>query len=476
MNVESLEKYRAQRRSFAGARILVVDDEVTIRMILRQFLEHANFSVIEVTSGAAALQALNDDQFELMLLDVLMPDMHGLEVLKAVRQKYSIAQLPVIVVTVNEESTDIVKALSLGASDYIVKPIAFDVLRARIETHLSYSRAEAELRKARGVLERRVEERTADLRALNESLEKEITDRILIEEALRESHKFLNAIIEGAPDFIFARDLEGRYTVINNAAARAVGKPVNDIIGRTNFDILAPELARKLDNEDQKVLKSGGTHSFEQSMEVEGSLRIILTTEYVHRDSEGNLKGILSIGRDITEQKKAEEKIRHQANHDELTGLPTLRLGRDRLSSAIALARRNKVSVAVLFLDLDGFKEVNDSLGHKAGDHVLNEVAERLTQTVRETDTVARLGGDEFVIVITEIAEEKGYIMAAKKIIRALAEPVEFNGQAVNISASIGIALYPGHGETTDELIHKADEAMYVAKNSGKNNYSIAAD
>lgn len=474
MTVESLEKYRALHRSFAGARILVVDDEVTIRMILRQFLEHAKFSVTEATSGKGALQALDNGHFDLMLLDVIMPDMRGLDVLKVVRQNYSIAQLPVIVVTVNEESADIVQALSLGASDYIVKPIAFDVLRARIETHLSYSRAEEELRKASDVLERRVEERTAELRALNESLEKEIIDRIQVEEASRESHKFLNAIIEEAPDFIFARDLEGRYTVINNAAARAIGQPVKDIIGKTNFDILAPELASKLADQDKKILTSGSTHSFEHSLEIEGSLRIILTTEYVHRDGKGELKGILSIGRDITEQKKAEEKIRHQANHDELTGLPTLRLGRDRLSSAIAMARRNKISVAVLFLDLDGFKDVNDNLGHKAGDHVLNEVAERLTQTVRGTDTVARLGGDEFVIVITEVAEETGHVMAAKKIIKALAEPIGFNGRAINISASIGIALYPEHGETTDELIHKADEAMYVAKNSGKNNYSIA--
>ncbi|MFT7460267.1 MAG: diguanylate cyclase (GGDEF)-like protein/PAS domain S-box-containing protein [Planctomycetota bacterium] len=474
MNVESLESYKALHRSFKGARILVVDDEVTIRMILRQFLENFDFTVTDANSGMEAIRLLDNGQFDLILLDVLMPDMSGLDVLKTVRQKYSISKLPIIMVTVNEESADMVKALSLGANDYVVKPIAFNVLRARIDTHLSYSRSEYELREARAILERRVEERTAELRAVNESLEKEVRDRIQVEEALRESHKFLNAIIEEAPDFISARDLDGRYTVINNAAARALGLAVTEIIGKTNFDLLSPEIASRLDEEDKKVLTSGSTHSFEQSLEIEGNHRIILTTEYVHRDEKGILKGILSIGRDITEQKLAEEKIRHQANHDELTGLPTLRLGKDRLSSAIALARRNKIRVAILFLDMDGFKEVNDTLGHKAGDQVLKEVAERLTLTVRGTDTVARLGGDEFVIVITEIAEEQGHVRAAIKIIDSLTQTMVIDGQNINISASIGIALYPEHGETTAELIQKADEAMYVAKNNGKNNYSIA--
>jgi len=305
-------------------------------------------------------------------------------------------------------------------------------------------------------------------------ISKDITERKQAEEVLRESHKFLNAIIEEAPDFIFAKDLEGRYTVINSAAARAVGKPVEDIIGKTNFDLFPPDLARKLDEEDKNVLLTGKTHSFEQSMEIDGSTRTLLTTKYSHFDSEGNPVGILGIGRDITERKLAEEKIRHLANHDELTGLPTLRLGRDRLSGAIALARRNKTSAAVLYLDLDGFKEVNDSLGHKAGDHVLIEVGERLTQSVRETDTVARLGGDEFIIVLTQVTEETAYVMVAEKVIKTLTRPIGINGQDVNISASIGIALYPDHGDTTDELIKQADGAMYGVKRKGKNNYAIA--
>ncbi len=474
MTVESLDIFRARNRSFAGARVLIVDDEMTMRRILRQFLENAGYHVSEANSGTDAISCLENEKFDIMLLDILMPDMLGLDVLKLARKKYTMSQLPIIMVTINEENSDIVGALSLGANDYIVKPITFDVMRARIQTHLSYSRAETELRTIREELEIRVDSRTTELLDSNRSLEREINERKQIEDALRESHKFLNAVIEEAPDFIFARDLQGRYTVINNAAAMAIGKAIGDIIGKTNFDILDPDEAIKLDEEDKKLIASGSSHSFEQAKLIDGSSRTILTTEYLHRDKDGSHKGILSIGRDITEQKLAEEKIRHQANHDELTGLPTLRLGKDRLTNAIALARRNKVNVAVLFLDLDGFKEVNDSMGHRTGDLVLTEVASRLSHTIRETDTVARLGGDEFIIVLTELVEQSAHVMAAEKIVKSLAQPMQIEGKDVNISASIGIALYPKDGDTTDELISKADEAMYVAKHQGKNNFAVA--
>jgi diguanylate cyclase (GGDEF)-like protein/PAS domain S-box-containing protein len=607
MTVKSLDAYRTHRRSLKGARILVVDDEATVRTIIQQFLENAGFTVSVATSGEEALHCLDNDQFDLMLLDIVMPEMEGVEVLKAVRQKYSKSQLLIIMVTVKEDSADMLKTFSLGANDYIIKPVDFTVLRARIEMHLSHQRAENELREARDALEQRVEERTTELLATNKALVSEITERKQIEgnlretegkvslvlnsagegiygldldgsttfinptgakmtgweaneligksqhailhhtrpdgspypreecpiyaafkdgkvhhvndevfwrkdgsnfpveytstpiredeklvgavvifkditkrkeaeEALRESHNFLNAIIEGAPDFIFAKDLDGRHTMVNNAHAKALGKSVKDILGKTNVDLFPSDIARCFDLEDREVLTSGKTHSYENPMGIDGSTRTLLTTKYLHFDSEDNPAGVLAISHDITERKRAEEQIKHLANHDELTGLPTLRLGKDRLSSVIALARRNKTSAAVLYLDLDGFKKVNDSLGHKAGDQVLIEVAKRLTQGVRETDTVVRLGGDEFNIVLAQATEETNYVKVAEKIIKTLIRPIKIDDQEVNISASIGIALYPKHGETPEALINKADKAMYVVKRKGKNNYAMAND
>lgn len=162
------------------------------------------------------------------------------------------------------------------------------------------------------------------------------------------------------------------------------------------------------------------------------------------------------------------------ASHDELTGLPTLRLGKDRLSGAITLARRNKLHTALLFLDLDGFKNINDSFGHKAGDQVLIEVAERLALSVREMDSIARIGGDEFIVVLTQIKMQEDAVKIAEKIIKTLTQPIVFDGQNMNIGTSIGISIYPEHGETAEELIKQADGAMYAVKRGGKNNYAFA--
>ena len=301
-----------------------------------------------------------------------------------------------------------------------------------------------------------------------------LTAQVQAEKALRESHNFLNAIIEGTPDIICAKDINGRHTMANSAFPKLIGKLKENIVGKTNYDIFPPDIARNLDIEDKDIINSGKPRVFEHSMEVAEGIRVFETTKFVYHDDDGKPKGILGIARDITARKLAEEEVRHLAYHDELTGLPTLRLGKDRLSGAIALARRNKSSAAVFFLDLDGFKEVNDSLGHKAGDHVLIEVGERLTRCVRDVDTVARIGGDEFIIVLAQIGKKEAAAMIAEKIIETLALPIKFDGHNVNIGTSIGIALYPDHGEIPGELIKRADEAMYVVKRKGKNNYALA--
>ncbi len=169
-----------------------------------------------------------------------------------------------------------------------------------------------------------------------------------------------------------------------------------------------------------------------------------------------------------------EEKIRHMANHDALTELPSLRLAQDRLSMAVNLAHRNKTKVAVMFIDLDSFKAVNDAFGHKSGDHVLREVAQRLCSAVRETDTVARVGGDEFLLITTELHDMKAAGNIARKVIQVVSQPVNFDGRQANIGASIGIAFYPDASEDPGQLIQLADEAMYTIKKSGKNGFAFS--
>ncbi len=178
---------------------------------------------------------------------------------------------------------------------------------------------------------------------------------------------------------------------------------------------------------------------------------------------------------DITERKRAEEKILHLATHDALTDLPSLRLAQDRIIMAISRARRQKKMAAVMFVDLDGFKAINDSHGHDAGDLVLKEVARRLLSCVRETDTVARIGGDEFLVVLTELNAQDNAKLVAQKAIHTLTQPITCPEGTVQVGASIGIAFYPDNGKDPDSLIKQADEAMYEVKKSGKNAYNFAS-
>ncbi|HUX91026.1 MAG TPA: diguanylate cyclase [Gallionellaceae bacterium] len=168
-------------------------------------------------------------------------------------------------------------------------------------------------------------------------------------------------------------------------------------------------------------------------------------------------------------------KMESLALHDSLTGLPNRRLLLDRLSLAIAHAHRNKRAMAVMYLDLDGFKQINDTLGHDAGDKLLNMVAARLTAAVRQEDTVARLGGDEFVIALWELIHADGLAKLVSKVIQAVSQPYVIDGHTVNITTSVGVSIYPTHGEDGDTLMKNADLALYEAKRTGKNDYRIAA-
>ena len=162
------------------------------------------------------------------------------------------------------------------------------------------------------------------------------------------------------------------------------------------------------------------------------------------------------------------------ALHDQLTGLPNRRLLADRLSMAMVQARRNKSAMAVVYVDLDGFKELNDRLGHGAGDILLQEVAGRLVGAVREEDTVARLGGDEFMLVLWHVSDQDAAATVARKVIEALAQPFDIEGQVVDITACAGVGIYPVHGEDADALTKSADLALYEAKRAGKNDYRMA--
>jgi diguanylate cyclase (GGDEF)-like protein len=180
---------------------------------------------------------------------------------------------------------------------------------------------------------------------------------------------------------------------------------------------------------------------------------------------------------DITAMKRHEAKLDRLASFDALTGVLTRRLLEDHLSQAIARARRHEHVFAVLYLDLDGFKPINDTFGHQAGDHVLKVVASRIVGSVRITDRVARVGGDEFVIVLDGVEDDRAAVRVAEKILRFLAEPIPFHdGQRVSVCASIGISMFPSHGQEIDTLLARADQAMYESKTAGRNRLTLFSD
>lgn len=187
----------------------------------------------------------------------------------------------------------------------------------------------------------------------------------------------------------------------------------------------------------------------------------------------GGVERFISILTDITKQKKAEERLRYMANHDALTGLASIRLGKEYLIKSLATARRDNNKAAVLFVDLDGFKQINDQLGHDAGDFVLVSVAKRFSSGLRQADEIVRIGGDEFLVILSSISQRDDAAIVAQKIIDILSEPLQVQGKTVHIGASVGIALYPDHSEEPETLIKRADEIMYAIKRNSKNSYGF---
>jgi diguanylate cyclase (GGDEF)-like protein/PAS domain S-box-containing protein len=300
----------------------------------------------------------------------------------------------------------------------------------------------------------------------------DITERKKAEEAIEQNEIFLNTLLNSIPIPIFYKDRDGRYTGFNRAYEKFFGATKEKLIGKTVFDISPPELAKIYYAKDNELLESGVEQEYESQVKnTFGVIRDVIFNKAVFTDSQGKISGMIGAILDITERKLAEEQIKHLATHDLLTDLPSLRLAKDRLATAINLARRYKKSAAVMFIDLDGFKAVNDTLGHDAGDFVLKQLAQRMLSCVRKTDTVARIGGDEFLIIATELHIPDNAAKIAEKLIHQISQPIIFNGRQAVVGASIGIALFPADDMDMDQLIKKADEAMYRIKKAGKSGF-----
>ena len=332
----------------------------------------------------------------------------------------------------------------------------------------------------------------------SERLRDEMAERKSSEEALRVSEdqsqqlaSMLRLMCDNVPDMIWAKDLEGRYTFVNKTLCEKLlgSASTEEPLGKT-FDFFAqrererhpddPEwhtFGQYAQDVDRHTLSREDPTIFEESGSVRGSSVFLDVHQARFINARGEVIGTVGSARDITERKASEALVQHLAHHDVLTDLPNRILLTDRLRQALAQARRDKGMLAVLFIDLDRLKPVNDTLGHDIGDLLLKEVAVRLREAVtRQSDTVSRLGGDEFVILLQRINKEQDAAAVAEKILFALNQPFIICRHTISISACIGIAIFPEHGGEVSQLLKNADTAMYAAKNSGRNAFRFFAE
>jgi diguanylate cyclase (GGDEF)-like protein/PAS domain S-box-containing protein len=420
------------------SRLLIVDDNEMNRDMLARRLLRKGYVVGLAENAKELLERVKEDGVDLVLLDIEMPEISGLDALQKLRDRYSAAELPIIMVTAKTQSEDIVKALDLGANDYLTKPIDFPVAVARIGTQLSHKHAQ---------------------------------------EALKESEERYALAARGSNDGLWDWNVSADVVHFSSRWKGMLGYQEEEIGDKPAewFDRIH-DADRERVKEEIAAHRNGLTPHFESEHRVlhkDGSFRWMLSRGVAVHDSSGNALRMAGSQTDITEGKVS----------DPLTGLPNRLLFIDRVGRLIKHTKRRKDQLfAVLFMDLDGFKMINDSMGHLIGDQLLLGVANRLEKCLRSTDTVARLqetftvarlGGDEFTVLLDSIKDPNDAKIAAERMMKALVSPFILGGKEVFTSVSIGIALSNSAYEQPEEILRDADTAMYRAKSLGKSRYEV---
>lgn len=428
------------------ATILIVDDTPENLSVLAALLR-PTYRVLATHSGQRALEiAASDPKPDLILLDVMMAEMDGYAVLAHMKANPATKDIPVIFVTSLDNAEDEQRGLDLGAADYITKPLRPPIILARVRTQL-------ELKRARDWMG-----------GQNAFLKSELAQRVA------EIELILSSVGEG----IYGTNTNGVINFINPAAAAMLGYERGELLGRSahaaihhsrpdgslfpvddcpRHTALATGLAIR--NEEDLIWRKDGS-----------ALPVQFSSMPMRRG--GALLGAVVTFIDISERKQHEEQLLHQATHDELTGLPNRCLFQDRIRQAITSARRDGNRVAVLILDLDNFKTVNDSFGHAFGDALLVDVSRRLKDMLGEEDTLARLGGDEFGIVLSNLGQAGDAVHMAEMILRNFIVPCRVNNQDIIVSGSLGLSFFPEDAADGATLLRYADLAMYQAKQSGR--------
>ncbi len=421
--------------------LLVEDNEGDARLLREMFKEQIplNTELTHVASMVEAEQHLANSTVDLILLDLGLPDAQGLG---AVRRARAIApRVPLVVLTGLDDEVLAGQALHEGAQDYLVK--------GQIET--------------RGLF-----------RALRYAVERKVMEEVLFVEKER-AQVTLNCI----GDAVASTDISGKITFLNLVAEKMTGWSCQDAAGRP-----MTEVCQILDATSREIVPDPMKAAVGQdlTMHLPANCMLIRRDGFeipiedsvapIH-DRAGQATGAVIVFRDVSAAHTMAMQMTHSAQHDFLTGLPNRMLLNDRISQAIALAARRLNRVAVLFLDLDGFKHINDSLGHPIGDKLLQSVAKRLVDGVRDSDTVSRQGGDEFVVLLSDLAQPEDAIISVNRMLMMLAAPHFIGQHDLRVTASIGVSVYPDDGLNAETLIKNADTAMYQAKENGRHSFQF---
>jgi len=416
--------------------VLLIENDLEQTRIIREMFDDQgshSFALTQVVCLADAETYLAEHPIDIVMLDLGLTDPEGLEAVRRVRAVAPHASVVLLSSLVDEPKA--IQAIHEGAQDYLIK--------GQIEPHKL-------------------------MRALGNAVERKTNEDILINEKER-AQATLNCIA----DAVICTDMAGNITFFNPIASGMMGWPLKEAVGRH-----LTEVFRIVDATTRKAILDPMAKAASENLT--GNLP--LNCALIHRDGHEvfiedsvapihdggrEVTGAVIVFRDVSAARAQSEQMTHLAEHDSLTGLPNRLLFNDRVGQAISLARRHGGQAAVLFLDLDGFKQVNDSLGHKVGDKLLQSVAKRLLACVRDPDTVSRHGGDEFAVLLQDVNRPEDAAATARRVLRALGEVHSVDGHQLHITASIGISIYPDDGLDAELLIGNADTAMYRAKKNG---------
>lgn len=301
----------------------------------------------------------------------------------------------------------------------------------------------------------------------------DITGREEVQKVLEEKGKKLESILKFCPDAITATDSKGVITECNQATLDLHGfSSEEELVGKSVFDLIAPGDREKVAKKMKRTLERGSVRNVEcVFLTKDGKEFVVEYSASVIKNSLGQHELFVFITKDISERKEREEQLFYLATHDSLTGAYNLELFHNHLGLAQHRAERNRSGFCIMMLDLDKFKNINDTLGHKFGDKLLQAVARRIRSALRKQDSIARMGGDEFLLLLPEISSTADINTVARRVLKLFKEPFKVEDRGLNITTSIGVAIYPDHGKDGDGLIGCADIAMYRAKRKGRNNY-----